>query len=73
MFHVRGRVTRGRLVVDEPTDLPEGDVELVVVEEGNSEAWPAELDAELAARAADVEAGRFHTLEEVLTLLRTGG
>jgi hypothetical protein len=57
MLHVRGRVTRGRLVVDETGD----------------EIWPVELDAELAARAADVEAGRFHTLEEVLTLLRTGG
>ena len=26
MMTVRGRVRNGRLVVDEPTDLPEGDV-----------------------------------------------
>ena len=72
MSQVRGRVTRGRLLVDEPTDLPEGEVQLVVVGDAD-EAWPAELDAELAARAADVDAGRYHTLDEILALLRTGG
>ena len=70
MSHVRGRVIRGRLIVDEPSQLPEGEVSLVVVSE---EEWPKELDVELASRADDVEAGRFHSLEEVLKLLRTGG
>lgn len=72
MSHVRGRVSRGRLVVDEPTDLPEGEVKLLVVDD-DEDIWPAALDDELAARAKDVEAGRFHGLDEILALLRTGG
>jgi hypothetical protein len=70
MSHVRGRVLRGRLIVDEPTELPDGDVELVVVRD--EDAWPTELDAELVARAADVDAGRLHSLDEILALLRSG-
>ena len=72
MHHVRGHVARGRLVVDEPTDLPEGDVNLGVVVDDDDE-WPEALDEELSARAADAAAGRHHSLEEILTLLRAGG
>ena len=72
MSHVRGRVARGRLVVDEPTDLPEGDVKLLVVDD-DEDVWPAALDDELTARAKDVEAGKLHGLDEILALLRAGG
>ncbi len=57
MLRVRGHVTQGRIVVDDSVDLPEGaQLELVVVDE----AWPPELDSELEARLADVDAGRYH-------------
>ena len=50
MLTVRARVRNGRLIVDEPTDLPEGtEVELV-----GDDAGPTEEElAELRARAAD--------------------
>ena len=48
-----------------PTELPEPEVGVVVRTE-----WPEGLDAELASRADDVEAGRWHSLEDVLALLR---
>jgi hypothetical protein len=52
MLRVKGRITRGALIVSEPVDLPEGaEVELVVVDE----AWPPELDDELERRLAVVE------------------
>lgn len=64
-------MTGGRLRVDVETDLPEGEVALELVDAAENEAWTPELDAELARRAADVEEGRYHTLEEILQLLRT--
>jgi hypothetical protein len=52
MLRVKGRVTRGALVVSEPVDLPEGaEVELVVVDD----SWDPELDAELERRLDLVE------------------
>lgn len=50
--------------------LPDGEVSLVVID--GDEDWPPELDAELASRVSDVAEGRYHTLDEVLELLRTG-
>lgn len=55
--------------MDVATDLPDGEVELEVADERDE--WPAELDDELAARAADVVAGHTHSLPEILTILRT--
>lgn len=37
------------------------------------EEWPPELDAELASRVSDVDEGRYHTLDEMLEVLRSGG
>ena len=48
-----------------PAEPPEPEVGVVV-----SAEWPEGLDAELASRADDVEAGRWHSLENVLGLLR---
>jgi hypothetical protein len=59
MMMVRGRVRNGRLVVDEPTDLPEGtEVELEAVEH---ERWDltAEQREELKARLAGAERGEL--------------
>lgn len=54
MISLRGRVIRGRLVVDEPTDLPEGtEVELAVVAAGDDEAVHEALEEAFE----DLEAG----------------
>ena len=56
------RVQNGRLILDEPTNLPEGEVvQLEIVrdeEEGLSAEDRAELRARLAKARADVNAGR---------------
>jgi predicted transcriptional regulator len=52
-------VKNGKLVLDEPTDLPEGaEVELAVVH-----------DAELDASAEDEEAGRLVDMKDVIARL----
>ncbi|HEX6861593.1 MAG TPA: hypothetical protein VF414_02195 [Thermoanaerobaculia bacterium] len=70
---LKARVHKGRLVVDEPTTLPEGtEVALLPLDPGD---W---LDAEdraalhraLLASQEDVEAGRLVDAEEVLRELR---
>jgi hypothetical protein len=67
---VRGRVRDGRLVVDEPTDLPEGtEVELEAVDH---ERWDliAEQREELKARLAGVDRGELVAGAEVFARLR---
>jgi hypothetical protein len=70
---VRGRVRRGRLVVDEPVSLPENtDVALAVIPDDGDD-----LDAEDRARlhealrisAAELERGEVFPIEQVLTEL----
>jgi hypothetical protein len=71
-------VKNGRLVLDEPTDLPEGEVvELVPIDEvlarggdylDNEER--AALHRELEASIAEIEAGQLIDAEEVLAELR---
>lgn len=53
--HVKG----GRVVLDEPTDLPEGaEVEIAVIGDGLSAEERAELHASLDRALDDSEAGR---------------
>lgn len=70
---LKARVPNGRLLVDQPTALPEGtEVNLLPLDPGD---W---LDAEdraalhqaLTASQEDVEAGRIFDAEEVLRELR---
>jgi len=65
--HVRG----GRLVLDEPTDLPEGsEVELTVVEDDDFAAEErARLDAALERSIAQARAGNVVDGEEVVRKL----
>jgi predicted transcriptional regulator len=70
---VRGRVTNGRLVVDEPTDPPEGsEVELSLVDEGLHDEERARLAAALAASEDDFRAGRVIPGDQVIARLRAG-
>ena len=72
MLTVRARVRNGRLVVDEPTDLPEGtEVELAMSED---EPWDltAEQRAELKVRLANSDPAELVPAEQVFARLRAG-
>jgi hypothetical protein len=70
---LKARVRSGRLVVDEPTDLPEGtELELLPLDPGD---WLDENDRALLHDAlrqseGDVEAGRLVNAEDLLRELR---
>jgi hypothetical protein len=71
---IKARVTAGRLVVDEPTDLPEGtEVELLALDPGDwlDEADRAALHAALDESDADVAAGRLVDADEILRELES--
>ena len=71
---LKARVQKGRLVVDEPTDLPEGtEIELLPLDPGD---WLADEDRSalhraLAASGADFQAGRNVDASEILRQLRS--
>jgi hypothetical protein len=71
---LKARVRGGRLVVDEPTNLPEGtEVELLPLDPGDwlDDADRAALHDALRQSATDVEAGRLVSAEDVLRELRS--
>jgi hypothetical protein len=67
---LHARVTNGRLVIEEPTDLPEGTVlELVPVDEMD-DAERAALDAAIDEGIAQAERGEAADADDVLRRLR---
>ncbi len=71
---IKARVRAGRLVVDEPTNLPEGtELELLPLDPGDwlDEADRAALHAALADSEADVTAGRLIDATDMLKQLRS--
>ena len=71
---LNGHVESGRLIVDEPTDLPEGtEVELLPLDPGDwlSDADRAALHEALIQSEADVKAGRLVDAETILRELRS--
>ena len=71
---LKARVQKGRLVVDEPTDLPEGtEVELLPLDPGDwlDDEDRAALHRALAASGVDVEAGRVIDAGQILRELRS--
>jgi hypothetical protein len=71
---IKARVTAGRLVVDEPTDLPEGaELDLLPLDPGDwlDEADRAALHEALRQSDADVAAGRLIDVSEILATLRS--
>jgi hypothetical protein len=73
MSGLRARVQKGRLVVDEPTDLPEGTVlNLVVDDEGDDmdDAERAALDASIARALDAARAGKVRPAADVVADLR---
>jgi hypothetical protein len=73
MIRLKGLVRGGRLVVDEPTDLPEGsEVELISADSWDEldDAEREELHASLIASEDDVREGRLVDAEDLLSRLR---
>lgn len=71
---IKARVRAGRLVVDEPTTLPEGtELELLPLDPGDwlDAADREALHAALAQSQADVVAGRLVDAGDVLKALRS--
>lgn len=68
LFSMRAKVSSGRLVLDVPTDLPEGtEVELVPVDGDDlDDDERRRLHAALAESEEDVAAGRVRPAAEVL-------
>ncbi len=65
-------VKNGRLVLDEPTDLPEGtELELFVANEDDDldDEERARMHASISRGLADVKAGRATDIDEVLSEL----
>ena len=70
---LKARVKGGRLVVDEPTDLPEGtEVELLPLDPGDwlDDADRTRLHDALRESQTDVEDGRLVSAEDMLRELR---
>ncbi|ODS59416.1 MAG: hypothetical protein ABS36_00305 [Acidobacteria bacterium SCN 69-37] len=71
---IKARVQSGRLVVDEPTDLPDGtEVELLPLDPGDwlDDADRAALHNALAQSEDDVAAGRLLDAQDVFARLRS--
>jgi hypothetical protein len=74
LMTIKARVTAGRLVVDEPTDLPEGtELELLPLDPGDwmDDADRTALHEALRLSDADVAAGRLIDAAEILKALRS--
>jgi hypothetical protein len=71
---IKAHVRAGRLVVDEPTDLPDGtEVELLALDPGDwlDDGDRAALHQALRESAADVAADRLLDAQELLKELRS--
>lgn len=70
---IRARVQNGRLIVDEPTSLPEGTTLDLVVDNGSDDLSAEEreaLHADLEASWRSVKEGRVRPASELLAELR---
>jgi hypothetical protein len=73
MSTIRARVENGRLVLDQPTTLPEGTVlDLVLDDEGDGldEAQRTALNQAISRAWASLRAGEGRSADEVLASLR---
>lgn len=73
MTILHARVQNGRVVVDEPTDLPDGaKVDLLLLDaateiDANEQA---DLEASIRRGLAEADRGELHSVEDVLKRLR---
>lgn len=76
MIRLKAQVRGGRLLVDEPTDLPEGaEVELIAADSWDDldDTERDRLHAALAVSENDVHEGRLRSAAEVTADLRRRG
>ncbi len=78
MASIRATVLNGRVMVDEPTDLPDGtELELVVAMDHDEDDLGADdrraLNGSLARAAADIAEGRLVHGDEVMHRLNSRG
>jgi hypothetical protein len=74
LMTIKARVRGGRLVIDEPTDLPEGtELELLPLDPGDwlDDTDRAALHAALAQSQHDMDAGKLVDAADVLKRLRS--
>jgi hypothetical protein len=72
---LRARVHKGRLILNEPTNLPEGTVVDLAMDDEGDDLTPAErkrLDAQLRNAWTDAKRGRVRTAAAILKELRPG-
>jgi hypothetical protein len=77
---LRARIRKGRIVLDEPTDLPDGEIELVPLDEvlatgGDylDDEERARLHESLRRGIAQAKAGQLIDADEVIAKLRARG
>ena len=71
MMPLRARVKNGRLLLDEPTELPDGtEVNLAVLDDDLDDEDRARLHAALEASEEDFKAGKGIPAAEVIAELR---
>jgi hypothetical protein len=73
MSPLRARVEKGRIVLDEPTTLPDGTVVNLVADDEGDDLTPGERQAlheALAASSQSAEAGRGQPAPAILDELR---
>jgi hypothetical protein len=73
MHTLLARVVRGRIILDEPTSLPDGaEVEVVVIDDDLSPAERADLHASIERALDDADAGRTVDARAFLANHRAG-
>jgi hypothetical protein len=73
MMALRARVHKGRLILDEPTNLPEGTVIDLAMDDEGDDLTPTErkrLDAQLRRAWVDAKRGRVRPASAILKELR---
>ena len=71
MSAIRARVRGGRLLVDAPTDLPEGlEVSLAIIDDDLDDAQRSALAASLAASYEELDRGELLDARDVLAAMR---
>lgn len=72
---LRARVHGGRLILDEPTDLPEGTVVDLAMDDEGDDLTPMErkrLETQLRGAWGDAKRGRVRAASAILRELRRG-
>ncbi|HEV3027584.1 MAG TPA: hypothetical protein VG457_08435 [Planctomycetota bacterium] len=76
MSHLRAKVIDGRLILDEPTSLPDGTTLDLVLDDEGDDLTPAErkvLDDAIARAWVSAKAGKLRPADQLIADLRARG